>query len=56
MTAFASFERELRRVVEGDVLFDRGSLAVYSTDASVYRQVAQRFQQLLSGHLSEIKL
>ncbi|WP_461010017.1 FAD-binding and (Fe-S)-binding domain-containing protein [Streptomyces capparidis] len=32
-------ERELRRRVDGEVRFDRGSRAVYSTDASNYRQV-----------------
>jgi len=30
---------ELRRTIEGDVRFDRGSLIVYSTDASNYRRV-----------------
>jgi FAD/FMN-containing dehydrogenase/Fe-S oxidoreductase len=39
MVSHASFERELRRVVEGEVRFDRGSAAIYSTDASNYRQV-----------------
>ncbi|HTW88562.1 MAG TPA: FAD-linked oxidase C-terminal domain-containing protein [Candidatus Binataceae bacterium] len=32
-------EAELRRSIEGDVRFDRGSLVVYSTDASNYRQI-----------------
>lgn len=39
MVPLASFERELRRVVEGEVRFDRGTIAIYSTDASNYRQV-----------------
>ena len=32
-------ERHLRRHVEGEVRFDRGSLAMYANDASNYRQV-----------------
>jgi FAD/FMN-containing dehydrogenase/Fe-S oxidoreductase len=32
-------EQELRRRLEGEVRFDAGSLALYSTDASNYRQV-----------------
>jgi FAD/FMN-containing dehydrogenase/Fe-S oxidoreductase len=39
MVSPASFERELRRVIEGEVRFDRGTAAIYSTDASNYRQV-----------------
>ena len=39
MVSHASFERELRRVIEGEVRFDRGTAAVYSTDSSNYRQV-----------------
>lgn len=39
MTALSSFQSELRRVVEGDVRFDAGTLAMYSTDSSNYRQV-----------------
>ena len=39
MVSQASLERELRRVIEGEVRFDRGSAAIYSTDASNYRQV-----------------
>src|SRR5215469_16487631 len=39
MASVAAIESELRRVVEGDVRFDRGSLVVYSTDASNYRQI-----------------
>jgi len=39
MVPLAHFEGELRRVVEGEVRFDRGTLAIYSTDASNYRQV-----------------
>ena len=38
-SSVASFESELKRVLEGDVRFDARSLAVYSTDASNYRQV-----------------
>src|SRR5258708_13299371 len=30
---------ELRRVIEGEVRFDDGSRALYSTDASNYRQI-----------------
>lgn len=32
-------ERELRRQLQGEVRFDRGSLALYATDSSNYRQV-----------------
>src|SRR5689334_17783314 len=32
-------ERELRRAIRGEVRFDRGSRALYATDASNYRQV-----------------
>ena len=39
MVSQSSFERELRRVIEGEVRFDRGTAAVYSTDSSNYRQV-----------------
>ena len=35
----AELERELKRVVGGEVRFDRGSRALYATDASNYRQV-----------------
>ena len=35
----AGLERELRRALEGEVRFDAGSRALYSTDASNYRQV-----------------
>jgi FAD/FMN-containing dehydrogenase/Fe-S oxidoreductase len=35
----AGLERELRRAVRGEVRFDRGSRALYATDASNYRQV-----------------
>ena len=38
-SAVSGFASELKRVVEGDVRFDPRSLAVYSTDASNYRQV-----------------
>ncbi|OLB60750.1 MAG: hypothetical protein AUI11_12600 [Acidobacteria bacterium 13_2_20CM_2_66_4] len=31
--------KDLRRVMRGDVRFDRGSRATYATDASNYRQV-----------------
>lgn len=34
-----ALERELSDAIEGDACFDAGSLAVYSTDASNYRQV-----------------
>ncbi len=39
MVSPATIERELRRVIEGEVRFDRGTAAIYSTDASNYRQV-----------------
>jgi FAD/FMN-containing dehydrogenase/Fe-S oxidoreductase len=39
MPPLASFASEMRRIVEGDVRFDAGSLAAYSTDASNYRRV-----------------
>ena len=39
MVSHARLERELRRVIEGEVRFDRGTAAIYSTDASNYRQV-----------------
>ncbi len=35
----AELDSELRRTVRGEVRFDRGSRALYSTDASNYRQV-----------------
>ena len=35
----AELDRELRRAVRGEVRFDRGSRALYATDASNYRQV-----------------
>jgi FAD/FMN-containing dehydrogenase/Fe-S oxidoreductase len=34
----SELERELKRVVRGEVRFDRGSRALYATDASNYRQ------------------
>ncbi len=37
-TEAASLEAELRRVVTGEVRFDRGTRAIYSTDSSNYRQ------------------
>jgi FAD/FMN-containing dehydrogenase/Fe-S oxidoreductase len=39
MPSLANFQSELRRVIEGDVRFDLATLAIYSTDASNYRQV-----------------
>src|SRR5206468_12852478 len=35
----ADLPRDLRRVVRGEVRFDRGSRALYATDGSNYRQV-----------------
>ncbi|MEO8258161.1 MAG: FAD-linked oxidase C-terminal domain-containing protein [Acidobacteriota bacterium] len=35
----ADLERELKRVVRGEVRFDRGSRAMYATDGSNYRQI-----------------
>jgi FAD/FMN-containing dehydrogenase/Fe-S oxidoreductase len=37
--AAAELEKELQRTVKGEVRFDRGSRALYATDASNYRQV-----------------
>jgi FAD/FMN-containing dehydrogenase/Fe-S oxidoreductase len=37
--AAAELEKELKREVKGEVRFDRGSRALYATDASNYRQV-----------------
>ena len=34
----AELERDLRRTVQGEVRFDRGSRALYASDASNYRQ------------------
>ena len=39
MASPATVSRELERSIEGDVRFDKGTLAVYSTDASNYRQI-----------------
>jgi len=38
-SAAAELEKELRRVVKGEVRFDRGSRALYATDGSNYRQI-----------------
>ncbi len=38
--AMTPLEADLRRVVRGEVRFDAGSRALYSTDASNYRQLA----------------
>ena len=35
----AELERELKQIVRGEVRFDRGSRAMYSTDGSNYRQI-----------------
>ncbi len=35
----AELEKELKRVVKGEVRFDRGSRALYSSDGSNYRQI-----------------
>lgn len=35
----AELEKELRRAVKGEVRFDRGSRALYASDASNYRQI-----------------
>ena len=37
--ASAALERDLKKAVAGEVRFDRGSRALYATDASNYRQV-----------------
>src|SRR5689334_6371921 len=34
-----ALEADLRKAIEGEVRFDRGSRALYATDASNYRQV-----------------
>src|SRR5579871_5745966 len=39
MTSLVTFREELTMAVEGEVRFDRGTIAVYSHDASNYRQV-----------------
>ncbi|MGC2443332.1 FAD-binding oxidoreductase, partial [Candidatus Binatus sp.] len=39
MNSIASLESELRATIEGEVRFDVGTRAAYSTDASNYRQV-----------------
>src|SRR5215469_803326 len=39
MISSASILGELKRSIEGDVRFDKGTLTVYSTDASNYRQI-----------------
>ncbi len=38
-TDAAGLERELRRLLEGEVRFDAGSRALYATDGSNYRQI-----------------
>ena len=35
----AELEKELKRQIKGEVRFDRGSRAMYSTDGSNYRQI-----------------
>src|SRR5260370_32532863 len=35
----SELERELKRTVRGEVRFDRGSRALYASDASNYRQI-----------------
>ena len=35
----ADLERELKQNIKGEVRFDRGSRAMYSTDGSNYRQI-----------------
>src|SRR6267154_1060186 len=37
--AAADLEKELKQVIKGEVRFDRGSRALYATDASNYRQI-----------------
>ncbi|MGO9606352.1 MAG: FAD-binding and (Fe-S)-binding domain-containing protein [Candidatus Binataceae bacterium] len=39
MASISTLATELTRSIEGDVSFDKGTLVVYSTDASNYRQV-----------------
>ncbi|HXN87445.1 MAG TPA: FAD-binding oxidoreductase, partial [Candidatus Binataceae bacterium] len=39
MQSFATFREKLVMSIEGEVRFDRGTIAVYSHDASNYRQV-----------------
>ena len=39
MVSLATFREKLVMSVEGEVRFDRGTIAVYSYDASNYRQV-----------------
>jgi FAD/FMN-containing dehydrogenase/Fe-S oxidoreductase len=39
MASLAAFQEKLRGQIEGEVRFDSGTLAIYSTDASNYRRV-----------------
>ncbi len=39
MSSTKAFEDELRRRIDGEVRFDQGTKAIYSTDASNYRRV-----------------
>jgi FAD/FMN-containing dehydrogenase/Fe-S oxidoreductase len=39
MTSATALSRELAQAIEGDVRFDKGTITVYSTDASNYRQI-----------------
>jgi len=38
----AELEKELKQNIKGEVRFDRGSRAMYSTDGSNYRQISHR--------------
>src|ERR1044072_8880987 len=35
----SALEKELKKTIAGEVRFDNGSIALYSTDASNYRQI-----------------
>src|SRR5205823_15074603 len=37
--AAAALEKELTQIIRGEVRFERGSRALYATDASNYRQI-----------------
>ncbi|MFI5252754.1 MAG: FAD-binding and (Fe-S)-binding domain-containing protein [Bacteroidota bacterium] len=39
MMKITSFEQQLKDIIRGEVLFDKGTRAAYSTDSSNYRQV-----------------
>ncbi len=64
ITDAAALEAELRRAIRGEVRFDAGTRALYSTDASNYRQVpiapvptckpARRWQPFWAARLHQL--